>query len=194
MKERRVPPLALALLRRFGGRFSESLEGDMLEEFAAGRSLLWCWHQGLSAALVHAKLLLRQRMVAFIAAALFFAAALWSLAPATAPVMDWARTVESLRLLIQLGWLAGVPFLLGSVAGAAERSRVGAILLGAGLAYMTPITAPFDSAVCDLCVGPGSAVIPDAVRWLTPLCSALLAGLGAWTVTRISSSHREFPA
>jgi hypothetical protein len=191
MNPRRVPWLALALLRRFGGRYSESLEGDMHEELAAGRSAFWCWQQVARTMMVYASTSVRQRLVSFAAAALFFAAALWSIAPATAPVMDWARGFESLRLLVQLGWLAGVPFLLGGLAGSARRHRVGAILLGAGLAYMTPITTPFDSAVCDLCVGPGSAVIPGAVRWLTPFGSALLAGLGAWIATRISRTHQE---
>jgi hypothetical protein len=195
MTARRVPSVALLLLRRFGGRYRESLEGDMLEEFASGRSLWWCWQQVASTVLVHASAIVRKRLVPFLAATLFFAVALWSIAPATAPLMDWARKLESLRVLIQLAWLAGVPFLLGGLAGAAERSRrVGAILLGAGLAYMTPITTPFDSAVCDLCVGPGSAVIPGAVRWLTPFGSALLAGLGAWIATRISRIHQESPA
>lgn len=193
MKPRQVPSLALTLLHRFGGRYSESLEGDLLEEFATGRSLFWCWHQVGAALVAHAGSTLRQQLIPFIAAALFFTVALWSIAPATAPVMDWARALEPLRLLIQLGWLAGVPFLLGALAGAAERSRrVGAVLLGAGFAYMTPVTTPFDSAVCDLCVGPGNTAIPDAIRWLTPFTSALLAGLGAWITARTPQTQ-ELP-
>jgi hypothetical protein len=178
--------LALMLLRHFGGRYSESLEGDLLEEFAAGRSVLWCWRQATSAVLVHARSVMRQQLAACIAATLFFAVALWSIAPATAPVMGWARSLEPMHLLIQLGWLAGVPLLLGGLVSAAGRSRrAGATLLGAGIAYLTPLATPFDSAVCDLCVGPGAAVVPDAIRWLTPFGSALLAGLGAWIGARI---------
>jgi len=191
MNARRAPPLAVALLRRFGGRYSESLAGDLLEEFAAGRSILWCWQQAAGAVFVHARSVMHRRLVACIAATLFFMAALWSIAPATAPVMGWARSLESLHLLIQLGWLAGVPLLLGGLVGAADRSRrAGAILLGAGIAYMTPIATPFGSAVCDLCVGPGATVIPGAIRWLTLFGSALLAGLGAWIAARIPL-HRE---
>jgi hypothetical protein len=183
---RRVPPLALALLRHFGGRYSESLQGDLLEEFAAGRSAFWCWGQTAGALFVYARAVVQQRLVACIAVALFFMAALWSIAPATTPVMSWARSQAPLHLLIQFGWLAGVPLLLGGLAGAAGHSRrIGAVLLGAGIAYMTPIATPFDSAVCDLCMGPGAAVIPDAIQWATPFGSALLAGLGAWIVATI---------
>ena len=190
MNTRRVPPLALALLRHFGGRYSESLEGDLLEEFAAGRSAFWCWRQTAGALFVHARSEFRQRLVACIAVALFFMAALWSIAPATAPVMGWARSLEPLHLLIQFGWLAGVPLLLGGLAGGRSR-RIGAVLLGAAIAYMTPIATPFDSAVCDLCMGPGTAVIPDAIQWATPFGSALLAGLGAWIAATIP--HRPEP-
>lgn len=186
MKPRRVPPLAQILLRRFGGRYSESLEGDMLEEFAAGRDALWCWRQVAGAILAHARSVVRQRLIPFVAAAMFFVVTLWTIAPVTTPIMNWAHSSEPLRLLVQLAWLTGVPFLLGGFAGAMERSRrVGAILLGAALAYMTPVTTPFDSAVCDLCVGPGSAVIPDAIHWLTPFGSTLLVGLGAWIAVKI---------
>lgn len=191
MSARRVPPLVLALLRRFGGRYSESLEGDLLEEFAAGRSVFWCWRQAAGAVLVHARSVMRQRLAACIVATLFFMAALWSIAPATAPVMHWARSLEPLHLLIQLGWLAGVPLLLGGLVSAAERSRrAGAVLLGAGIAYLTPVATPIDTAVCDLCVGPGAAMVPDAIRWLTPFGSALLAGFGAWIAARIPR-HQE---
>lgn len=192
MRTRHVPSLALWLLRRCGGRYSESLEGDLLEELAAGRSQFWCWRQVGGALTARASFIMRQRLVPFVAATVFFTLALWGLAPATAPVMDWARAVEPLRLLIQIAWLAGVPLLLGGLAGAAERSRkVGAILLGAGVTYLTPITIPFDSAVCDLCVGPGSTTIPDAIRWLTPFASALLAALGAWIAARIPGTQQE---
>jgi hypothetical protein len=192
MKGRQVPALALLLLRRLGGRYSESLEGDMLEEFAAGRSVFWCWCQVFDALRMQLSGIMRRRLMPFFAAALFFMVALWGLARVTAPVMDWARALEPMRLLVQLSWLAGVPFVLGGFAGAADRTRkIGAILLGAAFAYMTPITAPFDSAVCDVCVGPGSTAIPDAIHWLTPFCSALLAGLGAWIAAGLRRNQQE---
>jgi hypothetical protein len=164
----------------------------MLEEFAAGRSVFWCWREVGSALLQHVRAIIYKRLMVFVLAALFFLMALWILAPATPLVMNWARTLQPLEVLVQLGWLTGVPFLLGALAGVAERNRgAGAILLSAGLAYATPITTPFDSAMCDLCVGPGSAAIPAAIRWLTPLGSALLATLGALTIARIRRARQE---
>jgi hypothetical protein len=185
MKPRPPPRLAQALLRRFvKSRYSESLEGDLLEDFAAGRTSTWYWRQVGAALYAQGHLMARQRMVAFFAATAFFLLALWIIAPATYPVMDWTRT-EPLRTVVLLGWLAGVPLVLGVIAGATERSRrIGAILLGAATAYLTPVTRPFDFAVCDLCVGPGSASVPTTVLLLAPVGSALLAGLGAWLAAR----------
>lgn len=157
----------------------------MLEEFAAGRTTLWYWRQVGCALYERACSVARQQAATFLAATLFFVVALWVIAPATYPVMGWARTLEPLRVVVLLGWLAGVPFVLGAVAGAAERrKRIGAILLGAALAYLTPVTLPFTSAVCDLCARPVDAATPDTILFLTPLGSALLAGLGAWVFGR----------
>jgi hypothetical protein len=185
MNAPRAPRFAQALLRRFvKSRHSECLEGDLLEELAAGRTNLWYWRQVGFALYVQGCVVARQQLVAIIAATAFFMLALWAVAPATYPVMDWART-EPLRTMVLLGWLTGVPLVLGVIAGATERRRrITAILLGAAIAYLTPVTRPFDFALCDLCVGPGSTSVPTTVLWLAPLASALLAGFGAWMAGR----------
>lgn len=190
MNARRPPRFAQALLQRCcKGRFQESLEGDLLEEFVSGRSDGWYWHQVLCAMREHLRNVARQQMLTCAAATLFFIVALWVIAPATYPVVGLARTLEPARVLVLLAWLAGVPFILGGVAGAAERRRrAGAILLGAALAYLTPVTLPFTSAVCDLCSHPAGAALPDSILLLTPFGSALLAGLGAWLVGRFHAA------
>src|SRR5512147_630395 len=46
MNSGHAPRLAQALLRRFvKAGYAESLEGDLLEELAAGRTKLWYWRQ-----------------------------------------------------------------------------------------------------------------------------------------------------
>jgi hypothetical protein len=193
MTHRPAPRLARVLLRCVvHTRYGESLEGDLMEELAAGRSALWLWRQVLSAVLERARMVARQQTATLVLATVFFLVALWIIAPATYPVMSWARTTEPLRILVLLGWLVGIPLLLGGIAGAAERrQRIGAILLGAGLAYLTPVSRPFDTAVCDLCVGPGGTIVPATALFLTPFGAALLAGLGAWIVMRLRPSVRE---
>jgi hypothetical protein len=182
------------LLRRFvKSRHRESLEGDLLEELAAGRTNFWYWRQVGFALCAQGRFMAHQQMVTFAAATGFFLLALWVIAPATYPVMDWTHT-EPLRTFVLLGWLTGVPLVLGVIAGATERSRrISAILLGAAIAYLTPVTRPFDSAVCDLCVGPGSTTLPTTALFLASLGSALLAGFGAWIAGRFRHAAREEP-
>ena len=189
----RMPALAQWTLRVFAsGRHRETLEGDLLEELAAGRSAGWYWRQVGWAVYEHALGVIRQQLTTFLAATLFFLAALWVIAPATYQVMDWARAQESLRILVLLAWLAGVPFILGGVAGAAEsRRRVGAILLGATLAWLTPVTLPLNFAVCDLCARPIDTTAPSSILLLTTTASALLVGLGAWVAGRIHPLVQE---
>jgi hypothetical protein len=182
----RTPRLAQALLRCIvNTRYRESLEGDLLEELASGRTPFWYWRQVLCAIREQVRLAAREQAVTLVAVTAFFLVALWVIAPATYPVMSWARTTEPLRVVALLGWLTGVPLLLGGIAGVTQRRRhIGAILLGAGIAYLTPVIQPFESAVCDLCAGPGSAIVPATALFLTPPGSALLAGLGAWVAVR----------
>ena len=188
-----APTAAGWLLRWFtSSRHRESLEGDLLEEIAAGRSQAWYWRQVGWAVYEHACSVVRQQLITFLAATMFFLVALWVIAPATYHVMDWARAQESLRILVLLAWLGGVPLLLGGVAGAAERRRrIGAILLGAALAWLTPVTLPFNFAVCDLCARPLDTAAPGSILLLTTAASALLAGLGAWCVGRIHPLVQE---
>lgn len=181
MTPRRPPALALMLLRQLGGRHRDSLEGDLLEEFAGGRSAAWFWHQAACAVYVRARTLVRNQATTFLAAALFFLVALWSIAPLTYPVMSWARASESLDTIVLLAWLAGVPFVLGCIAGAAQgKRRAGAILLAACLVYLTPVTLPFTWAACDLCSRSGEPESTRLVQLFAPFASALLAGGGAW--------------
>lgn len=186
MNQRRPPRIAQALLRSLGGRYVESLEGDLLEEFAAGRTRLWFWYQVACALYEQTWRTVRQQAMTFAAAFTFFLLALWAIAPITYPVMRWARTLES-DVLVLLAWLAGVPFILGGVAGTTERRRfTGAILLAGTCACLTPLTEPFTFAACDLCTRSQQSTAPGAVLLLTPFASALLIGLGAWVATRIT--------
>jgi hypothetical protein len=190
---RRTPRIAAALLRIFAGaRYGDDLEGDLLEEWAAGRSTWWYWRQVLHALGEHAGFIVRQQIITCLAAAVFFFGALWVIAPLTYPVMDWARATEPLRVFVLLAWLAGVPVILGGVAGAAERSRrVGAILIGAAFAYLTPVTSPLNFAVCDLCASPAGSAASASMLYLTSAGSALFAGLGAWAVRKLRPNFQE---
>jgi hypothetical protein len=190
----RRPPRIAQLLLRFlvSARYRNSLEGDLIEEFAAGRSALWFWQQTLCAVHEEVRTVVRQQAGTFLAASAFFLLSLWVIAPATDPVVHWARAAEPLRTFVLLCWLIGVPVILGAVAGATERQRrIGAILLAATLAWLTPLTQPFDSAVCDLCVGPNSNAIPATALFVTPFGSALLAGLGAWFTSRFRRTRLQ---
>lgn len=193
MSARRPPRLAHALLRHLRGPFQDSLEGDLLEEFAAGRTRLWFWHQVGCALHERAWQLVREQTPAFLAATLFFLLALWAIAPVTYPVMGWARRVGSLDSLVLLVWLAGVPLLLGGIAGSAQRRRcTGAILLAAACAYLTPLTLPFTTAACDLCSRTEEPAAANTwLRVLTPVGSALLAGAGAWIAGRLVDAGRR---
>lgn len=194
MNTPRPPRLAHALLRHLRGPFHESLEGDLLEEFATGRSGLWFWHQVGCAYQVRAWQVVREQTPAFLAATLFFLFALWAIAPATYPVMGWARLAGTLDGLVLLVWLAGVPLLLGGIAGtAAQRRRcTGAILLAAACAWLTPLTLPFTTAACDLCSRTEEPAAPNAwLQLLTPFGSALLAGAGAWIAGRVVDAGRR---
>jgi len=188
MSSRRAPWFACLLLRQLARTtFSESLEGDLLEEFAAGRSRLWFWGQVLAAMAEQVRTLARRRTAVVLAATAFFVLSLGVIAPATYPVMNWVRAAEPWQTPLMLCWLMGVPFLLGGIAGTARKLLpLGCILTGAGLAYLTPVTLPFEYAVCDLCTKTGSAVTPAAALFMTPLGSALLAGCGAWAIRRLT--------
>lgn len=53
MKSRTPPKLATWLLERFAaGRYSESLSGDITEEYSRGRGRLWYWRQVMSVLVV----------------------------------------------------------------------------------------------------------------------------------------------
>jgi len=189
---KRTPAIARLLLRFSSARHRESLEGDLLEELAAGRSQSWYWSQVGWALYEQVCSIARQQLTTFLAATVFFLVALWFIAPATYQVMDWAGARESLRIFVLLAWLAGVPLILGGVAGAAERRRrIGAILFGAALAWLTPVTLPFSFAVCDLCAQPIESTASGSILLLTTTASALLVGLGAWGVGRIHPLNQE---
>jgi hypothetical protein len=193
MSTRHPPRLARALLRHLGGRFGDSLEGDLLEEFAAGRTRLWFCHQVGCALYERMCLLARQQAMTFLAATVFFLLALWAIAPASYPVMGWARAAGSLDTIVLLAWLAGVPMILGATVATAQRRRcTGAILLAAACAYLTPLTLPFTTAACDLCSRSEGSAASGTLLLLTPAGSALLAGLGAWLAGRrlVSSSGK----
>jgi hypothetical protein len=50
MTERMPPRSALWLLKHFASaRYRESLAGDLIEQYARGRSRGWCWRQVLAA-------------------------------------------------------------------------------------------------------------------------------------------------
>src|SRR5271163_4974008 len=53
MRERVPPALALWLLEHWGSPYhGESLAGDLIEQYQAGRSRGWCWKQVIAAILI----------------------------------------------------------------------------------------------------------------------------------------------
>jgi hypothetical protein len=122
----------------------------------------------------------------------FFMLVLWLVAPFTFPVMGWAGSLESIGLVVVIAWLVGIPLVLGGVAGAAERRRrTGVVLLAAGIAYLTPLSLPFNIALCDVCSRPVADGSNGVVRVLTPIGAALLAAVGAWVAGRLLSGGRQ---
>jgi hypothetical protein len=99
--------------------------------------------------------------------------------------MGWAGSLESIGVLVVIAWLVGVPLVLGGVAGAARRRRIGVVLFAAGIAYITPVSLPFNIALCDVCSRPAADGSSGAVRLLTPIGAALLAAMGAWLAGRL---------
>lgn len=185
MSVRRPPPAAEFLLRNLARpSYREGLVGDLAEEFAAGRSAFWYWCQAGGALREQASHLARRHVLPLLVATTCFMLVLSFVAPVTYPVMGWAGSLESIGALVVIAWLVGIPLLLGGVAGVAPRRRIGVVLLAAGIAYITPVSLPFNIALCDVCsreVADGSG----AVRILTPIGAALLAGIGAWLAGRL---------
>ena len=198
------PRLALLLMHRFyRGPFSDSLEGDLHEQWSAGRGRLWLWRQVGGALLAQgASGVLRQRLAALVALSLYFLLTLAAIAPATAPVVAWAiGTIgpdhDELQLLAVTSWLAGIPLMLGAFAGTVNNWKpVGMVVVATLLAYLTPATLPFQSALCVLCKRPSPALLPGSALLITPIASALVAGLGAWTAGSFFRSrlrHGQLP-
>ena len=123
--------------------YREGLAGDLAEEFSAGRSAFWYWRQVLGALREHASHLSRRHVLPLLIATTFFIFVLSFVAPVTFPVMGWAGSLESIGVLVVIAWLVGVPLVLGGFAGAAQRRRIGVVLLAAGIAYVTPVSLPF---------------------------------------------------
>jgi hypothetical protein len=87
MSQIQPPSLAASLLQHcLPGKDNEALAGDLLEEFRAGRSASWYWHQVISAIAIE----LRTKIVDLCLATLF--AALWSLM-----VPTWLLVVSSIE-------------------------------------------------------------------------------------------------
>jgi hypothetical protein len=192
MNLRRPPPAAeLLLLKLARASYREGLAGDLAEEFAAGRSAFWYWRQVGGAVREHANHLTRRHVLPLLAATTFFVLVLSFVAPVTFPVMGWAGSLESIGVLVVIAWLVGIPLLLGGVAGAAQRRRIGVVLLAAGIAYITPVSLPFNIALCDVCSRPAADGSSGAVRVLTPIGAALLAGMGAWLAGRLHRVERR---
>lgn len=185
MTVRRPPPAAEFLLQNLARpSYREALAGDLAEEFAAGRSAFWYWRQVAGALREHASHLARRHVLPLLIATTFFLVVLSFVAPVTYPVMGWAGSLESIGAPVVIAWLVGIPLLLGGVAGAAQRRRIGVVLLAAAIAYLTPVSLPFNIALCDVCSRP-AADGSGAVRILTPIGAALLAGIGAWLAGRL---------
>lgn len=193
MTVRRPPPAAEFLLLHLARScYREGLAGDLAEEFAAGRSAFWYWRQVCGALHEHARHLVRRHALPLLAATAFFILVLSFVAPVTYPVMGWAGSLESVGALVVVAWLVGIPLVLGGVAGGAERRRrIGVVLLAAGIAYITPVSLPFNIALCDVCSRPAVDGSSGAVRVLTPVGAALLAGMGAWIAGRLHSVARR---
>ena len=193
MSARRPPPVAEFLLQQVARpSYREGLAGDLAEELAAGRSAVWYWRQVGGALQEHACHLARVHALPLLAATAFFMLMLWLIAPFTFPVMGWAGSLESIGLVVVIAWLVAIPLVLGGVAGATERRRrIGVVLLAAGIAYLTPVSLPFNIALCDVCSRPVADGSSGAVRILTPIGAALLAALGAWLAARLHPVARQ---
>lgn len=192
MKFRRPPPVAEFLLQHLARpSYREGLAGDLAEEFSAGRSAFWYWRQVLGALREHASHLSRRHVLPLLMATTFFIFVLSFVAPVTYPVMGWAGSLESIGVLVVIAWLVGVPLVLGGVAGAAQRRRIGVVLFAAGIAYITPVSLPFNIALCDVCSRPAADGSSGAVRLLTPIGAALLAAMGAWLAGRLPLAARR---
>ena len=88
------PPLALWLLERFDSHGTrEALIGDLVEEFAQGRSRFWVWRQVLAlcglAAAGHVRTYVQTGHLIALALGLFFAGGVW-IAPPIKVFTTWA--------------------------------------------------------------------------------------------------------
>jgi hypothetical protein len=113
MMHRHPPRVATWLLQRLGaGRHSESLEGDLIEQYAQGRSRLWYWRQVAMAIVLARARAFRARP--WIAATRVFFRLLTELAVVlgVVSVIDQSRRMHELRDMLSPAFVATMALLI----------------------------------------------------------------------------------
>jgi hypothetical protein len=198
VRPRNPPKLAQFLLKHLArGSYPESLQGDLMEEWHAGRSALWYWRQvSIALALTGIQSL---RVLAFpvaLAVAVLFGVSAATQLP-THSVIGWARSLEHhtvvglngyyysrvaaklLRSAVILVWLF-LPLLAQGVAIQAlwgRRGRATAFIAGL-MFFMLSGAGEFFGLLYTFSRGPTLALFSDLTEYAMPMLkvAALLLG------------------
>jgi hypothetical protein len=109
MTERGPPKLALWLLRHFASAYhSESLAGDLIEQYREGRSEAWCWRQVAAAVVAGRARFVRGMPWTAICAVLSRLLAEVAAVLAVTVIVDQARRTHSLGHMMTQSFVATV--------------------------------------------------------------------------------------
>ena len=211
MIARNPPKLAHFLLKHLArGRYLESLQGDLLEEWQAGRSAFWYWRQvGIAIALTGSQSLRAFAFPVALAVAVLFGVSAATQAP-THSVIGWARALEHhtalglngyeysrlvaklLRSAIILMWLC-LPLLVQGFAIQTlwgRRARATALIAGL-MFFMLPSAGELFGLLYRFSRGPTLTLFSDLTEFSMPVLKVAVLLLGVVMAKKvwISGSH-----
>ncbi len=213
MIARNPPKLAHFLLKHLArGRYLESLQGDLMEEWQTGRSAFWYWRQvGIAIALTGSQALREFAFPVAVAVAVLFGVSAATQAP-THSVIGWARALEHhtalalngydysrlaaklLRSGIILMWLCLPLLVQGFAIQTLWGRRARATALTAGLMFfMLPSAGEFFGLLYRFSRGPTLTLFSDLTEFSMPMLKVAVLLLGVVMAQKLwISDSRSF--